>query len=264
MNYLFRPTPVLTLGHDRGADRVALTKTPAGMMHGWPMGKYSPSRSHGLQGDPWLVRSGSMATFGTMGNEPLRGLGDDFGDDDFSSDFDTSLPDDFFNSAYNSPIIPVSYSGAGESPIIPSPTLYTDGAPDFGGFSVPFQSPLQTVMTAPPPPPAAVPGGAGATGFGIPGTQPINKPAAAIVPSVAQSAPSLATQIANLFTPKPTAGSLVIPGVGINPNTAAYSAPFLASSTIIPGYSNGTVLAGGAVALLALGLVMSMGSGKKR
>lgn len=74
MNYLFRPTPVVTLGRDKGEDVVPLQQ-PAGLMGGSPHARSMPSRSLATQGAPWIVRSGTMASFGTLGNEPLRGLG---------------------------------------------------------------------------------------------------------------------------------------------------------------------------------------------
>src|ERR1700726_1016687 len=245
MNYLFRPTPVVVLGRDMGADVVALSQTPAGMMAGTPAASGRPSRSLATQGSPWIVRSGTMASFGTLGNnlgdwssegdawypfgyapsqsrDPFYGYG--FAPDttwprptlgqDISSDF---LPID--PSSYDPGgglTLPVDYSGAFAPPIVPVSMLppAVPIAPDFGSLplltsSVPI---LPVTATAP----IAPSSGAGPTGQSIPGTQRLN-------PAV-QAGTGLLATIANFLKPAPAVQrSVTLPGVGVNPNQPAPS-----------------------------------------
>lgn len=247
MNYIFRPTPVMSLkGIDRAVDRATLKKPPAGIMHGWPIMRGGPSRSFALQGDPWLIRSGSMASFGTLGHAPLGRLGQDDDDSDFT-DFSSTLstpissPGDFS-------VVPdgsfIDTTGAFSTPIIPTTSTLDLTAPN---FSTPI-SPVSPIQTAADAAPVAPTGGAGATGQSIPGTQPVN---------AAQTSAwtSLLNAVTNVISPKKT-GTVLTPGVGVNPNTASASTNFLAASTILPGTPNGTVLVGGLVVLGVLAVVL--------
>lgn len=247
MNYFFRPTPVVTLGHDRGMDRVPLRKSPSGMMHGWPMLSGAPSRSMGLQGDPWLVRSGTMSTFGTLGNEPCRkdcaGCAHPCGMQGMGQD-----STDFYSGAFASPSIPASidtsgfdYSGAFATPNIPAAIDTSFGAaPNLFSSSFPAPGLLPVVTSAPAP--------------ALPGTQPINVPQAT---SVLQSALNLANAAV-----KPTTATVTLPPVGVNPNIppAGSLSSFFSGSTLIAGVPNATVIFGGLAALVLVGVLMG---GKK-
>jgi len=234
MNYLFRPTPVVVLGRDRGVDGVALMKPPAGLMGGAPHATGRPSRSLATQGSPWIVRSGTMASFGT--------LGQDFSVDPSAFDPGVDLaPPDF------SPDPGFDYSGAFASPNIPAPVPPSfPVAPDFGvGFSAP------SFVPASPLPPS----GAGPTGRSIPGTQPVNPVAAGV-----SAGAGLLSTIANWFKPSaPKQNYAMLPGVGVNPRQAAPS--FWQSSTILRGTPNSTVILGG---LAGVVLLFALSSGGKK
>jgi hypothetical protein len=239
MNYLFRPTPVVVLGRDMGADVVALSQTPAGMMAGTPAASGRPSRSLATQGSPWIVRSGSMASFGTLGQDPSSFLPIDTTSYDPGS-IDLTMPVDY-SGAFAPPIVPVSML----PPAVPI-------GPDFGSLplltsSVPI---LPVTVTAP----IAPSSGAGPTGQSIPGTKVLN-------PAV-QAGTGLLNTIVNFLKPSPAAPvrSVTLPGVGVNPNQPAPS--FWSTSTILPGTPNATVILGGGAVLLLFFFLMSSG-GKK-
>lgn len=235
MNYLFRPTPVVVLGCDRATDVVSLVKPPAGVMAGSPRPSGRPSRSLATQGAPWIVRSGTMASFGTLGQD------DGF---DFGGDVPFVDGGDFSGGGSGS-----DYSGAFASPNIPAAV-----PPDFP--VAPVFSPLPAgvnpgilpvTVTVPLPP-----SGAGPTGRSIPGTQPAN-------PAIAAGTSVLST-IANFLKPSTApAKSLTLPAVGVNPNQPAPS--FWATSTVVPGVPNATVILGGSAILL---LLFALGSGGKK
>lgn len=262
MKYLFRPTPVVTLGRDRGADRVVLLGPPAGRMLGGP-GATSrmPSRSLATQGSPWIVRSGTMASFGTLGGEPCRGCGGGcfsclgrLGDDTSGDFVDTSSPD-FYSGAFATPSLPVDsaglptdfFSGAGAAPII-SPTGSVLTQSDLNALAPTELSSVTpgalAVVSAPAPPAQA------GSGAGLPGTTPVNPPT------------SLIQSLTNLVAGK-SSPYAVTPGLGVNPRAvvaspAVSAGSFLQSSSLVAGVPNATVIFGG-LALLVLAGVLAGG-----
>jgi hypothetical protein len=272
MNYLFRPTPVVVLGRDMGADVVALSQSPAGMMAGTPRASSRPSRSLATQGSPWIVRSGSMASFGTLGEG--GGAWSPAGDVwyPFATRMDTLWPgrsstgltglgqDDFLPidpSSYDPGIdlmLPTDYSGAFAPPIVPVSMLppAVPIAPDFG--SLPFLTSSVPILPVTATAPIAPSSGAGPTGRSIPGTQPLNP--------VVQAGTGILNTIANFLKPSSAAPvrSLTLPGVGVNPNQPAPS--FWSTSSVVPGIPNATVILGGAAVMLLLFAFMGPG-GKK-
>jgi len=273
VNYLFRPTPVAVLGRDRGQDTVPLVKSPAGMMGGSPHASSHPSRSLATQGAPWLVRSGTMASFGTLGNVPggwsptgdawypyltrmdalwpgrrCTGLGQADIPMDVSSGIDFStidIPDTGSGFDYSTlpPNLPIEALPAVPTP---PPDIFGAGVPIPPGGLPPF---LPVPYAAPPS--LAPAGGAGPTGRSIPGTQPVNP-----MPAISAGT-GLLTSIANFFKPTTAAASTVrLPGVGVNPNIPAPS--FWTTSSILPGTPNSTVVLGGA-AIVVLLIVLGMG-----
>ena len=237
MNYLFRPTPVVVLGRDRGVDGVALSKPPAGVMGGTPHPSGRPSRSLATQGAPWIVRSGSMSSFGT--------LGQDFSVEPSTYDptIDLAPPPDFapdFGPGFD-------YSGAFGSPNLPAavppdfPVAPDLGAPTFAPINLGLPGPLP-------------PSGAGPTGRSIPGTQPVNPVTAGV-----SAGTGLLSAIANFFKPSAPKGYAALPGAGVNPRQAAPS--FWTGSTILPGTPNTTVIIGGLAAVVFL---FALSSGGKK
>lgn len=235
MNYLFRPTPVVVLGRDMGADVVQLSKTPAGMMAGAPPASGRPSRSLATQGSPWIVRSGTMAIFGTLGQDASSDIGvlsdpGSFDPGTIDGSFDGSSGIDF--SSFPAPNLP-----AAVPPDFPA-------APDIGSPSFAAPSFTPTTVAAPISPSSI---GAGPTGQSIPGTQPVNP---------IQAGTSALNAITNLFkpsAPKPPK-AITLPAVGVNPKQDATS--FWTGSTVVPGVPNTTVLLGGAAAVILLMALM--------
>lgn len=230
MNYLFRPTPVVVLGCDRGVDLVSLVKPPAGMMAGSPHASGRPSRSLATQGAPWIVRSGTMASFGTLGQDD----GFDFGSDVVPF---VDTPDAGGGGGFD-------YSGAFASPNIPAavPPNFPV-APVFSSLPAGISPGILPVTVTAPLPPS----GTGPTGRSIPGTQPVNPVAAGA---------GLFSTIVNFLKPSPgPAKALTLPAVGVNPNQPAPS--FWATSTVLPGVPNATVILGGGAILF---LLFAMGS----
>jgi hypothetical protein len=230
MNYLFRPTPVVTLGCDQAKDNVALTKCPAGMMYGFAEPDHSPSRSRGMAGDPWIVRSGSMSGFM---------LGQDQGVDAFSGDILPFSPVDTGGGAFDPGSLDYLLSvGATSAPIVPQFTPVSVTPPM---LESPVAPPISFAPgTAAPIPPS----GPGPTGHSIPATQPLTP--------VVSAGASLANALSKLFAPSnpqpPNYTSLAARGV--NPNIPAPS--WLAQSTVLPGTANATVLIGGAAVLVLI------------
>jgi len=263
MNYLFRPTPVVSLGRDHAKDRTWLSKPPAGVMSGDCNCKSSaPCRSRALQGDPWIVRSGSMAAFGTLGNEPAREhtrgvllgwLGDDGGDDmDFSEAFSSpvlptsSAPEIDPFATYGPTSIPI-----GDSSILAPPPAEPTLPGSIASSS--FSSALQPIVTqAPPPAP-----GAGATGTGLPGTQPLTSPTTSLLNAIKNV---VAPTNTGAIKPLTSTAYTTLPGYGVNPSPGIGS--FLSQSTLIAGVPNATVLFGGVAAIILMGALL--GGGKKR
>jgi len=239
MNYLFRPTPVVVLGRDRGCDCVPLSKPPAGVMlgrAGKPSGR--PSRSLATQGAPWIVRSGTMASFGTLGQDGGSIIAPDLGNPDYGA-----VAPDLGQPAFNAP-------DSWPAPILPPIEMVPAVAPDFG---LPSFSPVSTLPVT-----STAPIAPSSQAGQLPGTQPVN---AAITAGT-----GVLNTLANWFRPSaPKTNYAAYPGVGVNPAKPGYSVNaqgqlvptnFWTGSTILPGTPNATVLLGGAAAVLLLFALM--------
>jgi len=182
------------------------------------------------------VRSGTMASFGTLGQD-----GSDFLPIDPSS-YDPggglTLPGDY-SGAFAPPIVPVSMI----PPAVPI-------APDFG--SLPLMTSSVPILPVTATAPIAPSSGAGPTGQSIPGTQPLNP--------VVTAGTGILNTIANFLKPSSApARSVTLPGVGVNPKQPAPS--FWSTSSVLPGVPNATVILGGAALVL---LLFALGSGGKK
>lgn len=118
MNFLYRPTPILNPGPP--AD-VVLSRLPAGMMRGYDGSvnwkAYFDSQRAAVQGNPWIVRSGTMGSFV---------LGQDDGSIDYSN---LPFPTDIGGSLSPlTPALPVDLYPM-SPPIDPSIAPYSPGAP---------------------------------------------------------------------------------------------------------------------------------------
>jgi hypothetical protein len=216
-SWLYRPTPVVAWGRGPFASQNVIGAS-GGTMRGVHLGhNYAPglgkAKAARTARQPWIKLSGTMGDFIPNG---LGGLGDD---PTYIDPGSTLTPPDF---------APIDTSNF----LNPATLISTP----------PFQvtdSILPSTLT----PPA----GAGPTGTGIPGTQPLN-PASLVAPAA-----SLLSSIGNFFkpsTPKnvPATNYAQLPGYG-----GAPAPSFLAQSTIVPGTPNSAVLIGVAVAFAALG-----------
>jgi hypothetical protein len=259
MSFLYRPTPVVNLGRGQFASQaVTLANAPGGVMHGIDLDRnYKPSADKLRRvpsGNPWITRSGVMGEFVPKG---LGGLGDDEFVDDFSSG-------DFYSGADYSPNIPAFTPGAIApdfgGPIF-SPTAPVFGSPLPSGPSIPFALPapgsLETSWS-PLPSTLTPPAGTGASGAGLPGTQPLNT-SGLLAASAGTS--SLLNSIANFFKPSnplQKSGLTALPGYGGTPvkaPTSPVSSWFAAPSGILPGSSNGTLaLSAAALALIFISM----------
>lgn len=254
-SWLYRPTPVVAWGRGPFASQNVLNGWTGGTMRGVVPGwNYAPglgkAKAARTARQPWIKLSGTMGDFIPNG---LGGAG--LGDDST----------DFYSGADASPVIPDSV------PIVPfaAPDLnptFSPTAPDFSGGSIPSSffagafagpsvptPPAFSAITPPTFPPSA---GAGPTGTGIPGTQPVS-PAALV-----SSGTGLLNSIKNFFTPSapknvPTTNYANLPGYG------GAKPSFLAQSTILPGTPNSTVLLGGLAVVVLLGALGASG-GKRR
>jgi hypothetical protein len=252
MSFLYRPTPVVNLGRGQFASQaVTLANSPGGVMHGVDVDRnYKPLADRLRRvpaGNPWIQRSGVMSEFVPNG---LGGLDDGL----VEGDFDTG---DFYAGGDFSPNVPAFTPGV-IAPDFGGPT-FSPTAPIFGSqpvpvvpFALPTPGTLETTDYSLPntlTPPA----GAGATGRGLPGTQPLNTAAL----QATTGASSLLNSIANFFKPSSpvrAAGLTQLPGYGGAPVTSPLSW-FSQPSTILPGTSNATVaLSAAAIALILLSM----------
>lgn len=242
-SFLYRPTPVVNLGNGMFASKNVMGWLPGATMRGIPagasaLGKAGPTgavsrmRRVNTAMPPWI------ATSGTMGSFLPNGLGQDDG-----SGIDWSTID-------VSPVSPVS-----AVPDLIPPDL---GLPGFSpnlpvsiGPATPPVAPIDwtsamnvrpTLPVRTPPPPA----GAGPTGIGIPGTQPLNPAMTAV-----SAGTGVLNAIKNFFSPAPAApaGYKALPGYGGAP---------VAAASVIPGVSN-TALAIGAALILVFAMSGSGG-----
>lgn len=243
MSFLYRPTPVVRLGAGDFSSRSTLNRLPGTTMQGIPagagaLGKAGPTgtvsrmRRVNTMAQPWIHASGTMHGF------TPNGLGD--------------LVDDGTD-------IGIDWTTYGDSyPVLPdasTPDFSSIPAPDLG---LPAYNPTLPVLIAPssgPLPPIA---GAGPTGTGIPGTQPVNTTTVAM-----QQAGGLLSAITNFFKPSvpaAPAGYKSLPGYGTavaapgarSTYVAGSGASWFTQSTIIPSIPNWGVVAIGVIAVVAL------------
>ena len=244
MSYLYRPTPVVNLGNGAFASKNVMNGWPGATMRGIPAGSsrlgagaptgaVSSMRRVDTRRQPWLAASG------TMGRFVPNGLGDDA-----SSAIDWSTAGDI--SALPAPDFTPSYvppPDLGTPAFLPTaPALIPSYFPAPPSLSDTAMIPASGILT----PPA----GAGPTGTGIPGTQPLN-PALMVSQGV-----GLVNTIKSWFAPAAPAapaGYKALPAYGGTPAAA----PSWVSQKTLPLSqqlgSNGMVLAAAAVAVLVLG-----------
>jgi hypothetical protein len=249
MSFLYRPTPVVNLGSGPFASTRVFSGWTTATMRGipagagalgaaGPTGAVSRMRRVDTRMQPWLKASGTMGSF------IPNGLGQDDGsgiDWSTAGDISPNLPD------FIPPpdLVPPDLGSPSFSPNLPA--LISPGAPPappFSAFGNPGMVPPNLPILTPPRP------GAGPTGSGIPGTQPLNP----VLPAVSAGAGLLNT-IKSFFSPSPaTQNYKTLPGYG-----GGVAAP-PASAGILPGVSNTTLLLG----VGAFVLVMAMSSGGKK
>lgn len=225
MSWLYRPTPVVTLGRGAFASQNVMGGWNGATMRGVVLGhNYAPglgkAKAAKTGRQPWIKLSGTMGDFIPNG---LGGLGDD----PTYMDPGNLVPPDFV---------------AGDTSLLLNPATLI--------YTPPFQVTASVLPDTLTPPPSA----AGPTGFGIPATQPLNA-AALVGPSA-----SLFSNIASFFAPStpknvPANNYKALPGYGGTPPS------FLAQSTILPGTPNSTVVFG---ALAVAVLLATLGGGKRR
>jgi hypothetical protein len=254
MSFLYRPTPVVNFGRGQFASQaVSFKNAPGGVMHGVDLDANYKRVADALRrvpsGNPWITASGTMGEFVPNGLGGF-GLGDDTSD---------LVPPDFYGGVDMSPNIP-AFTPDIAAPDLGSPT-FSPTAPVFSdpgigvGPSIPFSlpapgslqttdSPLSSTLTPP---------GAGATGTGIPGTQPLN--VAALQAQANNPFSSIANAIGSIFKPKPVvpAGYTALPGYGGVQTTPSFGAWFRQPSALLPATSNGTLILAGVAVVVLLG-----------
>lgn len=264
MSYLYRPTPVFNPGPP---PRVPLRGLPAGTMRGYADGvnwkAYFDSARAATQGNPWIVRSGTMGSF----------LGQDSTDTvDFS----------------NLPLAPVDTTNLNLSPIVaPLPVDLYPMSPPIAPAIAPFTpGPISAApsivssggsILSP-----ATPSAAGQavtpwaqivsslTSFGTSiakaatGQPQINPAIAPIAPttqaSLVAQAQSLQAQAAALATSNPALAATYTAGANaLVAQAGASSGSWFTQATVIPGLPNWGVLAGGSLAVVLVIGLMSKG-----
>lgn len=266
-SYLYRPTPVLTLG---ALPPVHLGNEPvfrgylAGLAFMGAHAQHRPGRSHGVMGDPWIHRSGPMRSFQGLGQDgsilDLSNYG--FSDtqiNDVASAYDSgALSDSGLNQILSGNVSPgslgdfmaadpgatESVAGAGES------TYYlSDGTTYYG-----TPQDLANYLNANPQlgVSSGAPGGSGATGAGIPATSSV----AALVAAAAKAlSPTAAIPAGYVRT---ATGQIVPASQASLYGGVASTSPFafLSQSTLLPGTPNSVVIFGGLAILLLLPALM--------
>jgi hypothetical protein len=245
MSFLYRPTPVVNLGSGPFASTRVMSGWPGASMRGipagagalgagGPTGAVSRMRRVDTRMQPWLKTSGTMGSFLPYG------LGQDDG-----SGIDWSTAGDI------SPDIPVFTPPDLTPPDLGSPSF----SPNLPALISPSQPPMPTVTpidTSMYSAPNALipPSGAGPTGTGIPGTQPLNLQPSVPANALASAASSVANAVKNLFSPSTAvpAGYKQLPGYG------GGVAPAQPSASVLPGVSNTLLLGAGVLLLGALAL----------
>lgn len=248
MSFLYRPTPVVILGNGAfastrvlggrtgGCSGATMRGIPAGASRlggPSPTGAASRMRRVNTSFQPWIKTSGTMGSF------IPNGLGQDDGFDssfDFSGNIAPTLPDVYPTSDFPAPDLGLPGFSPNVSAVIP-----------VGAGPLPPLNLQPSIYSAPTT--LTPPAGAGPTGTGIPGTQPLNLVAPAI-----SAGTGLLNTIKSFFTPKPAVATNYkqLPGYGGGAATPV-------QAQILPGVSNTILLFGvGAVVLIAV-----MGGGKK-
>lgn len=248
MSFLYRPTPVVSLGNGAYSSRNVMNRLPGSVMSGIPAGasalgaasptgRASAMRRVNTRMQPWLKTSGTMGSFIPNG----LGQQDDSGIDWASIDTTPIVPD----------FTPAAITAPDLGPGIFQPNLPVLIGPSSGPLP---PAPIDTSMYSAPNVLVAPPAGAGPTGSGIPGTQPLN-PINLVAPAT-----SLLNSIKNFFTPSAPAAPAYrgLPGYGGQPVSSSSLASsgfgaWFTQKTIIPSLPNWGVLAIGVIALSVLG-----------
>jgi hypothetical protein len=259
MSWLYRPTPVVRLGNGRFSSWNTIPRLPGAQMQGIPagasrLGAPAPTgaalrmRRVDTRRQPFIKTSGTMGSFMPWG---MGGMGQDSGDG--------SLPSDFFSGATAAPVAPsvspIDLSAPSFQPSVPVDIGIAEaplpGLPSdfFSGANVNPLVPTATaqVPVAPSFASPVAPAGAGPTGTGIPGTQPVSP-----VTTAVSATTSILNSIKSFFSPTPKATPYTtLPG---------YSAGIVTTpASVLPGVSNTMLLVGGA----AIVLLLAMSGGKK-
>lgn len=229
MSWLYRPTPVVKMGRgDFASQNVAPGfngGTMRGVLHGWNYATGARQvRAAKTSRQPWIKTSGTMGEFIPNG---LGGFGDD---PTYIDPGDTLTPPDF-------------------TPFDTSTLLNPATLISMPAFQV-TNSVLPNMLT----PPA----GAGPTGNGIPGTQPLNA-AALVGPSA-----SILSSIGNFF--KPSTPKAVAPtSYAALPGYGGAAPSWFSQATILPATPNYQVLLFGVAGVLLLtGLFSGSKAGYRR
>lgn len=255
MSFLYRPTPVVNLGNGAFASTRVLSGWPGASMRGipagagalgaaGPTGAVSRMRRVDTRFQPWLKTSGTMGSFIPNG----LGDGTDSSSIDWSSagDIAPNIP------TFNAPdLTPPDLGSPSFSPNLPA--LISPSQPP---FLLPPVVPVDQSMYSDPSALVA-PSGAGPTGTGIPGTQPLSNLQPSVPASaIAAAASSVANAVKNLFSPSPTvpAGYKQLPGYGgtVAPAAAAPGITTAGAGVLVGGALLNTVLwVGGGLLLVS-------------
>jgi hypothetical protein len=289
MSYLYRPTPVFNPGPSAASLSGAVS---GGVMRGYSnqvdWKAYFDSKRAAPQGDPWIVKSGTMGSF------MLKGMGDV---DPLTGEviYD-STPVSFDPGIFDPGTLPLTPYASDPTlnpisnyPGLPS-SFFNMGAPSLPGGAPAIVSSGQSILT-PPPAPAAAPGSPQLPGFSWAAVvAPLASLATSITKAVSGSggSPSIApttvqanAQVAQaqaliaqanaLQNTNPSlaaqyraqANSLL--GAGAGSGGSSFADWMGAPSSIIPSISNGGLLTigGGVIFLLALTGTVAYHTGRK-
>ena len=272
MSYLYRPTPVFNPGTQKPNLSGAVS---GGQMRGYDNSinwkSFFDAKRSAMQGDPWIVRSGTMGSF--LGKQ----LGDDTTDTvDLSSlpltpydpsninlDLSTLLPPDFFN--MSAPIAP-TVTAYNPGPISAAPQIVSAG----GSITSPSVSPTSANAASSA---ASLISALASAGTSIAraatGQPAINPTVAPIAPTAQQSmltqAQQYQAQAAALATTNPSlAAQYTAQANNLLAQAGVSTGSWFTQSSVISGFPNWGVLAGGGIAAVALMAMVGGGSASGR